>query len=48
MTYQKCPICNGSWIDNTNMYTSTLAPCPTCDGKKIINTISGKPPKYNY
>jgi RecJ-like exonuclease len=44
MSYQKCPICNGSGkvinTESTNMYDM----CPVCKGARIIDEITGLPP----
>lgn len=47
MSYQKCPICNGTGRDITTDYNFNQTPekCETCNGKKIINTLTGKPPE---
>lgn len=38
--WQKCPLCNG---------TGTIEPlskvCTVCNGEKIINILTGRPPK---
>ncbi len=43
MSYQKCPICNGTGSIATLHYLE----CPTCKGKRIISTFDGKPPTEN-
>lgn len=50
MSWQKCPICIGSGINpNTllthNIPTPNTHPCTTCKGFKIINELTGLPPK---
>lgn len=45
MSFQKCPICNGSGNDPfivTGSFSSY--PCPTCKGARIISEITGLPP----
>ncbi len=42
--YQKCPICNGSGVDQVSAYTGKDPKCLVCNGKRIINEITGKPP----
>jgi hypothetical protein len=44
MMYQRCPVCNGTGLDHTTGWTSD-AVCRICDGKKIIHTVTGRPPK---
>jgi len=50
MSFQKCPICNGSgndpWIGEIPLSLSsyTKHPCPTCNGARIINELTGIPP----
>jgi DnaJ-class molecular chaperone len=46
MSYQTCPICNGTGTYYPVGY-SDAQPCPTCNGKRIINEITGKPPDDN-
>ena len=41
MSYQKCPICNGTGISPSFLSTSA---CPTCLGTRIISEINGLPP----
>jgi hypothetical protein len=45
MSFQKCPICNGTGNDPfivTGSFTSY--PCPTCKGVRIIDDVTGLPP----
>jgi len=44
MSYQKCPICNGSGQSTTFSGTSINTVCPTCKGRRIINESTGLPP----
>lgn len=47
MSYQKCPICNGTGeIENPPNCTATHSQCPTCKGGRIISEITGLPPQY--
>ena len=40
-----CPICNGTGLDSNHIVFNDKPPkCPTCNGKRIINTLTGKPP----
>jgi hypothetical protein len=39
MSWQKCPICEG-----TGVYNSISSKCPTCEGKRIISELNGLPP----
>ena len=45
MSYQKCPICNGSGNDPF-IVTGSMSyyPCPTCKGTRIISQLTGMPP----
>ena len=49
MSFQKCPICNGTGLSPfPNMYSSsTTSPCPTCNGHRIIDDKTGLPPTQN-
>ena len=43
--YQKCPICLGTGINQSEIgWTDGLSTCPTCNGGRIINENTGKPP----
>ena len=45
MSFQKCPICNGSGNDPFIVTGSQIAyPCPTCKGTRIISELTGLPP----
>lgn len=45
MSFQKCPICNGTG-DNPFIVTGSFSsyPCPTCKGARIISEVTGLPP----
>ena len=43
--WQKCPICKGTGQDESWLVHNGSKPkCPACNGKRIINTLTGKPP----
>jgi hypothetical protein len=43
--YQKCPICQGTGADvNSLEKTSKDQVCPICKGKRIIDSVTGRPP----
>ena len=50
MSFQKCPICNGSgndpWIGEIPLSICFHGrhPCPTCKGTRIISQLTGMPP----
>lgn len=45
MSWQKCPICNGSGIDPHGYHSMTTTPtCGVCNGKRILSEINGLPP----
>lgn len=45
MSYQKCPICNGTGDDPFMLELPRQNyPCPTCKGARILNTLTGLPP----
>lgn len=50
MSFQKCPICNGSgndpWIGEIPLSICFHGrhPCPTCKGTRIISKLTGMPP----
>lgn len=45
MSWQKCPICNGSGNDPF-IVTGSMSyyPCPTCKGTRLISELTGIPP----
>jgi excinuclease UvrABC ATPase subunit len=47
MTYQKCPICDGSGMipEPYAVTTSFHVKCPTCKGARIISSMTGLPPE---
>lgn len=45
MSFQKCPICDGS--GNDPFITADILcqyPCPTCKGTRVISELTGDPP----
>ena len=45
MSFQKCPICNGTGIEPlSGTSANTQAKCLVCDGRRIISTKTGLPP----
>ena len=43
--WEKCPICNGTGSDpNYFIINNNTLKCPTCKGKRIISSLTGKPP----
>jgi hypothetical protein len=44
MSWQKCPICEGTGVYPGPGTFSNVPTCPTCKGKRIISTVSGQPP----
>jgi DnaJ-class molecular chaperone len=44
--YQKCPVCNGSKKEPSNL-PDTIRICTVCNGMGIISTLTGKPPTDN-
>ena len=45
MSYQKCPICNGTGKTGEKLgYYGVEPDCPTCNGTRIISEITGLPP----
>lgn len=44
MSWQKCPVCNGSGVDLHCLASSSALPvCPTCKGGRIISELNGLP-----
>lgn len=43
--WQKCPICDGSGNVLSGFGSLQTKICTVCDGKKIINELTGLPPK---
>lgn len=45
MSFQKCPICDGSGVEPlSGTSANTQARCLVCDGRRIINRKTGLPP----
>jgi len=45
MSFQKCPICNGTGVEPLSATSIGTQPrCLVCDGRRIINTKTGLPP----
>ena len=44
MSWQKCPLCNGSGIDPTVLLCNRIPICAVCKGQKIISELTGLPP----
>lgn len=43
--WEKCSICNGIGLDpNCFIINNNTPKCPVCKGKRIINSLTGKPP----
>jgi len=45
MSYQCCPICNGSGYVS-GFGTATFSTCTVCRGAKIIDEVTGLPPAH--
>lgn len=43
--WQRCPICNGSGVEQNYITSSMYVQCSVCKGKKIISEINGLPPE---
>ena len=47
MSWQKCPVCNGTGRNYNGLPVASTAPfCLTCNGHGIISELTGKPPAY--
>ena len=45
MSWQKCPVCNGTGKNYNGSPIASSAPlCPTCNGHRIISELTGQPP----
>jgi hypothetical protein len=44
VSWQKCPICNGSG-EGKDSYYGLKGSCPTCKGHRIIHSVTVKTPK---
>lgn len=47
MSWQLCPLCDGSGIDRSVVLSSAIPVCGVCQGKKIISELTGLPPIYS-
>jgi DnaJ-class molecular chaperone len=45
MSWQKCPVCNGTGEDAMQCEGGRQRYCKTCKGARIINEITGLPPQ---
>lgn len=46
MSFQKCPICDGTGYRMSTYTSDSLDVCSTCQGAKIISEHTGLPPLY--
>ena len=46
MSWQRCPICDGTGVTTESYTGSTITMCKVCDGHMIISTLTGKPPIF--
>lgn len=45
MSWQRCPVCDGTGQVPYPMSVTGTKACPTCRGKRIIHSVSGRPPE---
>ena len=45
MSYQKCPVCEGSGEVNNPWIPCSSMVCSTCQGARIIDEVTGLPPE---
>lgn len=48
MSYQKCPLCNGTGQYNQFNTGIISGVCPVCNGQRIISELNGLPPRPNF
>lgn len=48
MSYQKCPLCNGTGQYNQFNTGIISGVCPVCKGQRIISELNGLPPRPNF
>jgi hypothetical protein len=44
MSFQKCPHCNGTGVEPSNVSFDQTSTCTVCKGSKIISQLTGLPP----
>lgn len=44
MSFQKCPVCDGSGVTYYPLSSTSSAVCETCNGSRIISEVTGLPP----
>jgi len=48
MSWQKCPVCDGTGITSPTIPgANTSETCRTCNGERIISEWNGRPPAKN-